>query len=284
MTRTASPLKFTIVTPSYRQLSWLKLCAASVDDQQGVEVEHLIQDAQSGPELAQWVRAHPRARLFVESDSGMYDAINRGFQKATGDIVAWLNCDEQYLPGALAQVAAFFEAHPQVEVLFGDAVLIGEAGEPLSYRRAILPSLLHLRLSHRDALSCATFVRRSVIERGLLLRPEWKAIADGIWIADLLQARVRMAVWPEPRAAFTLTGENLSQSSLALEESDRWRRQSTRAWMRALRLPVVALHRLRKLLHGAYAKRDFATRLYTQSSPLARVPVSARNIPFTWPR
>ena len=91
------PLKFTIVTPSFRQLNWLKLCAASVDDQQGVEVEHLIQDAQSGPELAQWVRDHSRARLFVESDTGMYDAINRGFRKATGDIVAWLNCDEQYL-------------------------------------------------------------------------------------------------------------------------------------------------------------------------------------------
>ena len=279
-----SPLKFSIVTPSYRQLRWLKLCVASVDDQEGVEVEHLIQDAGTGPELEDWVRTHSRARLFVESDAGMYDALNRGLRKATGDIVAWLNCDEQYLPGALAKVAAFFEAHPQVEVLLGDADLIDEAGELLSYRRATLPSLLHLKLSHRDALSCATFVRRSVMERGLWLRPEWKAIADGIWIADLLQARVRMATWPEPLAAFTLMRENLSQSSLALEESERWRRQSTRAWIRALRLPVIALHRLRKLLHGAYVSRDFATRLYTQASPLARVPVSARKIPFTWPR
>jgi glycosyltransferase involved in cell wall biosynthesis len=280
-----SPLKFTIVTPSYRQLRWLKLCAASVEDQRDeVEVEHLIQDARSGPELADWVRSNTHARLFVESDSGMYDAINRGFQKATGDIVAWLNCDEQYFPGALAQVAAFFEAHPAIDVLFGDTVLIDEAGSLLSYRRAILPTPLHLRLSHRDALSCATFVRRSVIERGFWLNPEWKVVADAIWIADLLRAKVRMAVLPKPLAAFTLTRENLSQTNLAREESLRWREQSTSPWMRSLRLPMIVWHRLRKLFHGAYASRDFDTRLYTQSSNLARVSVSARNIPFSWPR
>jgi len=275
-------MKISIITPSYKQLRWLKLCAASVADQKGVSVEHIIQDAQTGKELEDWVHSHSNAQLFVESDSGMYDAISRGFARATGDIVAWLNCDEQYLPGALARVAAYFERHPEVDVLFGDAVLLNEDGELLSYRRAILPSFLHVQLSHLNTLSCATFVRRSVIERGLLLKTEWKAIADAVWVADMLKAKLHMAVLPEPLAAFTMTEENLGQSSLAFKESERWQNQSTTALLRALRGPVVFWHRIRKLLNGAYTVRNFTTYIYTHSSSLARVSVSAQRLSFVW--
>jgi len=275
-------LKITIVTPSYRQLHWLKLCVASVGDQQGVECEHIIQDAETGSDLIEWVKTHSRAKLVVESDSGMYDAINRGFRKATGDIVAWLNCDEQYLPGTLAKVAAYFEKHPKVDVLFGDAVLLSEEGELLSYRRAILPSLVHIKLAHLNTPSCATFVRRSVIERGFLLKTEWKTIADVVWVAELLEAKLRMAVLPEPLAAFTITKENLGQTSLALKEGERWQKQTTSAGLRALRGPVIFLHRVRKLLHGAYNVRNFATHVYTHSSGPHRVPMSAQKLSFAW--
>ena len=277
-------MKFSIITPSYKQLRWLKLCLASVADQRGVCLEHIIQDAQTGSDLEEWVRAHSEARLFVESDSGMYDAINRGFHRATGDIVAWLNCDEQYLPGALAKVAAFFEQNPRVDVLFGDAVLLSEEGALLSYRRAILPSLLHIQTSHLNTLSCATFVRRSVLERGLYLKPEWKAIADAVWVADMIKSRLRMAVLPEPLAAFTMTETNLGQSSLAFQESKRWQQQTTRPWQRALRAPVVFFHRIRKFWHGAYALRNFATEIYTHSSVSKRVRVSSEKLSFTWTR
>lgn len=279
-----APLKFSVVTPSHRQLEWLKLCVASVADQEEVEVEHLIQDAGTGPELIEWIQTHSRAKLFVEPDEGMYDAINRGFRKASGDIIAWLNCDEQYLPGALAKVAAFFESHPEVDVLFGDALLIGEAGELLSYRSAVLPSQLHLRLSHLATLSCATFFRRSVIERGFFLQTEWKSIADCIWILEMLKAGVSMALLPEPLAAYTLTRQNLSQTSMACAEGTRWKQATITPWMRLLLPFAVAFHRLKKLLHGAYTPRDVATRLYTLSSPAVRLPASARRLTFRWPR
>lgn len=277
-------MNISIVTPSYKQLRWLKLCVASVADQQGVAFEHLIQDAQTGPELEEWVAAHSNAKLFVEKDSGMYDAINRGFLKTTGDIVAWLNCDEQYLPGALAKVAAFFDQHPEIDVLFGDAVLLSDQGTLLSYRRAILPSLAHIQLSHLNTLSCATFVRRSVIERGLLLKPEWKAIADAVWVADMIKAKLRMAVLPEPLAAFTMTEENLGQSSLAFKEGERWQMQTTTPWLRSMRGPIILLHRVRKFWHGAYAVRTFSTEVYTHASPHARVPVASQRLSFIWTR
>src|SRR6185503_18334195 len=94
-------MRVSVITPSYGNSEWLKLCIASVADQAGVEVEHIVQDAGSDDGTLAWLTNDPRVKAYVEKDEGMYDAINRGLRKATGDILAYLNCDEQYLPGAL---------------------------------------------------------------------------------------------------------------------------------------------------------------------------------------
>ena len=278
----SSLVRISVITPSYRQLPWLKLCIASVADQQGVSVEHIIQDAQSGPELEDWVREHSKARLYVEGDSGMYDAINRGFARATGDILCWLNSDEQYLDGALAQVARFFEAHPKIDVLFGDALLVGNTGTLLSYRRVIFPRVAHIQLSHLNVLSCATFVRRSVFERGYKLDCRFKAIADAVWVVELIKARIPMALLNEPLAVFTITDKNLGQTSLALTESERWQQECLpgKRWLRPF---VVSRHRLEKFVKGAYWPRQLNTRIYTLSDPHQRKSLSASSLGFKWP-
>src|SRR6185503_20829123 len=70
-----------IVTPSYRNSAWLRLCIASVADQAGVKVEHLVQDAESDDETRNWLAQDPRVKAFIEKDQGMYDAINRGWRR-----------------------------------------------------------------------------------------------------------------------------------------------------------------------------------------------------------
>ena len=279
--------EISIVTPSYRQLRWLRLCAASVADQAGVDAEHIIQDAGSGPELrdwaAAWMAGHPLAKVFEEKDNGMYDAINRGFRRAKGEILAWLNCDEQYLPGALEKVCAFFRANPGIDVVFGDALLISETGGLLSYRRTILPNLLHIRLSHLNTLSCATFVRRSAVERGFFLDDTWKTIADGVWVGEMLKARIPMAVIPEPLAAFTILQDNLGQTGLAYDEKRRWQEAAGKspAWLRPA---VIVRHRLRKLFAGAYKPRRLSVELYTQDSPDRRKRIESKRLSFFWSR
>jgi len=278
-----SRLKVSVVTPSYKQLPWLKLCTASVADQEGVEVEHIIQDAQSEYELEDWVRTHTNSRLYVESDSGMYDAINRGFARASGDILTWLNSDEQLLPGALAKVTRYFDEHPEIDVLFGDALLVDDKGNLLSYRRTVAPDIDHIKATHLNVLTCATFVRRSVIERGYHLDTRWKAIADAVWIVDLLEAGIPMALIPEPLAVFTITGSNLGQTSLAFSESKLWQSE-TSSNNGLLRFYLGLQHRLRKLLNGAYWARFVQTEIYTLASSGKRVRKEARNLGFSWPR
>src|SRR6266480_7414531 len=91
-------MRFSIITPSYRSAQWLRLCVASIADQQGVELEHIVQDSCSDDGTQDWLPKDPRVKAFIEKDRGMYDAVNRGFQRSSGELLAYLNCDEQYLP------------------------------------------------------------------------------------------------------------------------------------------------------------------------------------------
>jgi glycosyltransferase involved in cell wall biosynthesis len=270
-----------VVTPSFRQFPWLRLCAASVADQQGVQHEHIVQDAGTGPELENWARAVPGISLYVEKDEGMYDAINRGLRKASGKICSYLNCDEQLLPGALARVASFFNRYPDVDVLFGDAILIDSRGNPISYRRTVLPDFSHVRYAHLNTPTCATFFQRRLLDRGFFFDPKWKAIGDQVWMERLLLANVRMTTSPEPLAVFTFTGENLGSTTASAEEAER-RRGSVLFMTRWLKMRAVLLHRVRKLFSGAYRRRQIEIDIYTLESPSRRQRRHGQ-VGFSWP-
>jgi glycosyltransferase involved in cell wall biosynthesis len=276
-----------IVTPSFRQLDWLRLALSSVADQEGVEVEHIVQDAGSEGvrELFEQVthprgREHYRAELFIEKDAGMYDAVNRGLKRAHGEICGYLNCDEQYLPGALAQVVKFFSDHPAVDVLFGDMILVDKEAYPISYRRMVLPSVNHVRLAHLNTATCATFFRRQLLERGFYFPTEWKAIGDVVWVEKLLRARIKMGTLRQPLAAFAFTGENLGGTSASAEELKTW--QGPYAFKGARTTLAVIGHRLRKAAAGAYRRRRVDVSLYTLDSPHERRRRFAENLGFGW--
>ena len=276
------PLKFSIVTPSYKQLPWLKLCVASIADQEGVSVEHFIQDANSGPELEDWVRENTSAKLFVESDEGMYDAINRGLRRAKGDICAYLNCDEQYLPGTLRRVAVYFQRHPEIDVLFGDSIVADSLLQPLAYRRAILPWRWHTLLRPLGVLTCSTFFRRKLVEDGALFDTAWKITGDKAWILDLLDRGYHMAVLPEPLAVFGLTGENLSFHQNVLAERQRWKEKIPLA-LRIAKPLIRAENILKKWRQGAYQIRRVNSAWYTQDSLTIRRSFEGLTLGWKWP-
>ena len=126
-------MDFTIVTPSFRQLEQLACCIASIADQEGVRVEHIVQDGgtEGFEEFAKrmakrWPDRPTYRRVMISGpDQGMYDAINRGLKKAAGEICAYLNCDEQYLSGALTTIWQRFQDSPKTDIFLGDVVVVG---------------------------------------------------------------------------------------------------------------------------------------------------------------
>lgn len=274
---------FSIITPSFRNGPWLKLCVASVADQ-GVAVEHIVQDAGSDDGTLDWLPSDPRVRAFVEPDQGMYDALNRGLGRATGDIAAWLNCDEQYLPGVLETVREFFITHPDVDVVFGNIIMVDVNGDYLCHRKVQPPLLEHTWTCHLSTLSCAMFFRRKLVAPpdGFRFDTSYRAGSDGEWMVRLLRAGVRMAALRQFTSVFTQTGQNLSRQAGAEEERRRLRR-SAPLWMRALSPAFVIHHRLRRWLDGSYTQVPFHLALYTRQSPDRRVTLDVTAPTFRCP-
>lgn len=258
-------MRISVITPSFRNSDWLRLCIASVADQ-GVAAEHIIQDAGSDDGTLDWLPQDRRAQTFVEKDAGMYDAINRGLRRATGDVLAWLNCDEQYLPGALASVMDFFENNPRVDVLFGDIVFTDGQGRYAGHRKVQAPLLYHTWTCHLSTLSCATFFRRRVIfDTGEFFDPRLRAGGDGEWMVRLLRRRAPMAALGRFTSCFTLTGSNLGQGANARREERELHRTAPR-WARLAKSLIIGHHRLRRLVGGMYRQAPFSFSIYTPSS------------------
>ena len=275
------PLSFSIVTPSFRSSEWLKLCIASVADQVGVEREHIVQDSCSDDATQDWLPNDPRVKAFIEKDRGMYDAVNRGYQRATGDILAYLNCDEQYLPGALAAVSEFFEQHPKVEVLLAGSIIVDGQGNYICHRQLMPPNLRHIWYRF-PFLTSSVFIRRRVIyQRGILFDPLWRDLGDFHWVLALMKNKVPMKVLGHFTSVFADTGENMNLKPNAIREKQETE-QMTPRWMRPLRLFWILQHRLRRLVAGHFFLKPMSFEIYTLDSPDHRVTIDVARPTAVW--
>jgi glycosyltransferase involved in cell wall biosynthesis len=151
----------------------------AVADQQGVEVEHIVQDAGSDDGTLDWLPKDKPVRAFVEKDTGMYDAVNRGLRRSSGDLLAYLNRNEQYLPGALQAVAEFFHVNPRVEIIFADTVVVDAHGGYICDRKALLPQPNHSTVCSLGVPTAAMFFRRSVLQNhDLYFDSRWRVGGD----------------------------------------------------------------------------------------------------------
>lgn len=112
-------MKVSIVTPSFNQAPFLEAALRSVLDSPGVDLEYVVMDGGSTDGSVDIIRKYADRLAHWESapDGGQYDAITRGFQKTTGEIMGWLNSDDQYTPWALSVVCEIFSQHPDLQWL-----------------------------------------------------------------------------------------------------------------------------------------------------------------------
>jgi len=263
-------VNFSIVTPSFRNSRWLKLCIASVADQEGVQLEHIVQDAGSDDGTLDWLPQDKRVKAFVEKDGGMYDAVNRGYRRAQGDILAYLNCDEQYLPGALRAVREFFEQHPDIEVALAGTIVVDGNGQYLCHRHSLVPHPFHMW--HRfSALTSSLFIRRRVIhERGIFFDTRWRDLGDFHWVLALMKQRVPMAVFDHFTSTFADTGENMNLKPNAIREKAETQGMAP-LWARLLKPMWIMHHRLRRIGGGHFSLKPTSYSIYTLASPEHRV-------------
>lgn len=276
-----SGVKFSIATPSLGQLPWLQRCVRSVADQR-VDLEHLVQDAGTGPALEEWLGGQPQVRLAVEPDGGMYDALNRAFARASGEVFAWLNCDEQYLPGTLKRVRDLFTAQPETDLVVGHHLLVDERGELRGFRRATKLRASMILTDHLYAHSCAIFFRRRVFERTGPFSTAFRVAGDAEWVARAIRGAEIVYV-DDYLATFTLLPGSLSASATAEKEARRLR-VSAPLWARALAPVLREWRHVEKWRAGGYTSRPIAYEIFAGEDDLSRTRYVCERPDFRHPR
>ena len=251
-------MDFTIVTPSLGQMEHLECCIASVADQEGVSIEHIVQDGGTARfnEFAETMskrwpdRPNYRRVMISENDSGMYDAVNKGLKKGTGRICAYLNCDEQYLAGALAKVMDEFKKQAGIEILYGGFLVVDEKGGLVTAQRPVKMFWQHVATSHLPNFTCATFFKREMMEREkAYFDTRYRACADAAWTIERLKRETKMGMMADFIGVFVEQETNQGVKKEGLAEADAIRCR-LHPCVRSTAFLWKLMHRLRKLFEG----------------------------------
>ncbi len=194
---------FSIVTPSYNYSKYIRECIDSVKNQEGVTFEHIVFDAGSTDGTIDIIKEYPHIDLTVEPDKGMSDAINKGFRKAKGKWVMWLNTDDRLLPGALKSIADFAAKHPDADVVYGAWNFVDADGKFIRAMKA-LPFSTNMLIEHGCYIaSTSLFLRReTTIDQGFLLNDKFRYVMDGEYYARLGRAGKKFINYNKPLADF----------------------------------------------------------------------------------
>src|SRR5262245_2696181 len=118
-----------IVTPTLNSDRFLEDTIRSVIAQEYAHVEYIVMDGGSSDRTLDILQQHAHLLRFVSApDGGQADAVNRGFALTTGEILAFLNADDAYLPGAIAAAVDAFAAYPEAAVVYGEAMYVADNG------------------------------------------------------------------------------------------------------------------------------------------------------------
>ncbi len=166
-------LTFSVITPSFQQGDFIERTIQSVltqvksdsESTSPIEIDYVVCDGGSSDQtVAILQRYGSQLRWISERDRGQADAVNTGIAMTTGDIIAWINSDDVYFPGAFAAVQAVFAAHPEVAAVYGNADWIDDRDQLI----APFPTRpWHYDRLPDDCYLCqpAVFFRRSLVEK-----------------------------------------------------------------------------------------------------------------------
>lgn len=216
-----NPPTLSVITPSYNSAEFLEEAILSVSRQSDVTTEHIVVDGGSTDGTLKLLQHHTQVQWTSERDRGQSDAINKGFLKASGDLMGWLNADDYYLPGGLAAISQAAQEHPEADVIYGDCVFVDQEGK-----------IVRSKVEHefdRSVLmyfgcyipSTSTFFRRRVIDSGQLLDCDYRVCMDFEYFARLAHAGFRFHYVPRFVAAFRWHGSNVSLKQLDRRAEER---------------------------------------------------------------
>jgi glycosyltransferase involved in cell wall biosynthesis len=207
-----------IVTPSLNAEAYLADTLRSIWSQPDVAIDHVIVDGGSTDRTVEIAADFPSRVVVSHDDDGMYDAINKGMAQVSGDIVGYMNADDEIAPGALALVAETFRRHPGAGWLYGTLEYIDGDGKVIGRLAPVAPSLrAYLGIRWSPIPQQCVWARRSFFDRVGPFDTTYRNCGDYDWYARALGLS-KPLVLKEVLGRFRL---HEGQISLDLEKMDR---------------------------------------------------------------
>jgi len=205
----------TIVTPSYNQAAFLEDTLRSVLAQDYPRIEYLVVDGGStdgSPEITRKY-ADRLAWWVSEQDQGQASAILKGFARARGEILAWLNSDDLYLPGAVSSAVQTFRSRPEAGLVYGNAITVDENGEPYNRLDFLQYDLIDL-MSFRIICQPSVFMRRQIYDQSGGIDPAYHYMLDHLlWVRMARIAAVHHVPQTWSAARFHPAAKNVAQAA-----------------------------------------------------------------------
>ncbi len=205
-------MRVSIITPSYNQAAYLEETIRSVLNQDYPEIEYWVLDGGSNDGSVDIIRKYESALAgwVSEKDHGQADAVNKGFARASGDVVGWINSDDYYLPGAVRAAVDTLQANPDCGMAYADVLAINAGGEPInvmSYAQWGLEDLMQFRVIGQPSV----FMRRSLIEKVGGLDASYAYLLDNhFWLGMLQYAPMKYVPATWAAARYHSAAKNLS--------------------------------------------------------------------------
>ncbi|MFC2025776.1 glycosyltransferase family 2 protein [Chloroflexota bacterium] len=182
-----------IITPSYNQAAYIEDTIQSVLAQDYTPIEYIIVDGASTDGSQEIIKRYEKQLSWwiSEPDAGQAEAINKGFNQAQGEIIAWLNSDDLYLFNAVSAAADSLVKNPDLGLVFGNAMTIDTNGRPLN-KLVFGDWGLKELLSYRIICQPAVFIRREILDQAGYLDPSFHFMLDHqLWIRIAMSAPIQ---------------------------------------------------------------------------------------------
>jgi len=197
-----------IVTPTFNSARYISRCIESVLSQDYPRIEYLVMDgASTDGTVAVLDRYAGRLQYVSAPDKGAADALNNGFARSSGQIVAWLNADDEYLPGAVSTAVRGLANHPQAGVLYGAGDWVDDTGREIGHYPVRSPYCAEMLEQDCGICQPAAFLRREAMESVGWFDPSLHFAFDyDLWIR--ISREYSFVAVPERMALSRMHGEN----------------------------------------------------------------------------
>jgi glycosyltransferase involved in cell wall biosynthesis len=207
-------MKFSIVTISFNQRQYLREALTSVFEQDYPEIEYIVVDPGSTDGSRELIQQHKDkiSHVVFEPDRGASDGLNKGFQRASGEVFGFLNSDDVLLPGAVRAVSQVFEQHSDCDIVMGSGFMVGAQGKPIRRIRAAGFTVPRYFYGAATWLQQATFFRRSAFEAVGGFNAMNRSCWDGELMVEMIMNGANVRYLNRDLALFRVHSESITGS------------------------------------------------------------------------